>query len=373
MVETTEIDERDSPSTRAHAFNPNVHGARGLFSLGILVFHVANSGLPTFPLLAAGPLHFFLAAGEHCVELFFAISGFVIVGALQRARGPLQFLKGRAIRIFPVLWVSIIVLFIYDLAIRYFSLLPQYLLHDAILLSSNALALPGVFHLELIHPAAWSLSYEMCFYALCAVLWLQERYTGVRWAYTAIPAGLLLVIFYPRAGAIPIGALIAFNYGLPNMSDSKAFRRLARFPIIFLLIFLACWHGIQIMSGRPLANTTLVEWASDGRGILGIIGAVSLLIGMAAVVDGNSLILCPILRARAFQWLGTVSYSLYLWHPIVLGLVKRALKSAHIFNLAGEASQMVFLVVGAGLSFGIAHISQEYLEARAGRWLTHRR
>ena len=72
----------------SHAFNPYLHGARGLFALMIVVFHVVNSGLPTFGLVSHGWPLLAQRSLEFGVELFFGISGIVIFGALQRARGP---------------------------------------------------------------------------------------------------------------------------------------------------------------------------------------------------------------------------------------------------------------------------------------------
>ena len=40
--------------------NLNIHGARGLFSLMVFVFHVANSGLPTFAALTGSPIQEFV-------------------------------------------------------------------------------------------------------------------------------------------------------------------------------------------------------------------------------------------------------------------------------------------------------------------------
>ncbi|MHB8286435.1 MAG: hypothetical protein ACYDD1_17425, partial [Caulobacteraceae bacterium] len=73
------------------SFNPYLHGARGLFASMIVVFHVVNSRLPTYPALSHGWPLFMARSLEHGVELFFGISGIVIFGALERARSPLLF------------------------------------------------------------------------------------------------------------------------------------------------------------------------------------------------------------------------------------------------------------------------------------------
>ena len=107
------------PPRRTHEhFNPNVHGARGLFAFTIFVFHVVNSGLSTFAPLSTATGFFLTSISEYGVELFFCISGYVIAGTRRRARGPMEFLGDRAIRVYPVLWASILVIVALGMATR---------------------------------------------------------------------------------------------------------------------------------------------------------------------------------------------------------------------------------------------------------------
>ena len=73
---------------RREVFNRTVHGARGLFAGIVLLYHVVNSGLPTWPLLQSAPIEFAFRTTEYGVELFFCISGFVIVGTSATRQEP---------------------------------------------------------------------------------------------------------------------------------------------------------------------------------------------------------------------------------------------------------------------------------------------
>ncbi len=152
-------------------FNRHVHGARGLFSASIFVYHIVNSRLDTWPVLQTWIANFLLRTTEYGVELFFCISGFVIAGTLRRARSPGSFLQDRAIRIYPVLWVTVIVIFAVDIATGTREFGSAGLTKLLLLVPANLAALPGVLPIPIIHPAAWSLSYEMTFYAGCAAGW----------------------------------------------------------------------------------------------------------------------------------------------------------------------------------------------------------
>src|SRR5690606_35968119 len=95
--------------TAAKKLNANVHGARGLFAAAVFVFHVVNSGLPTFPWFTGSWLEtYFFESLKFGVELFFGISGYVIVGALARAPSLKAFAWDRVTRIYPVLWASLL-------------------------------------------------------------------------------------------------------------------------------------------------------------------------------------------------------------------------------------------------------------------------
>ena len=149
----------------------------------VFVFHVVNSGLATFAPLSTPIGVFLTSVSEYGVELFFCISGYVIAGTLRRALNPAVFIQDRAIRIFPVLWASVLVIVAAGLATRTHGFENEAwnrLLADVPI---NLLALPGVLPIDNIHPAAWSLSYEMAF--TCSALFagvcagaLARRPTG---------------------------------------------------------------------------------------------------------------------------------------------------------------------------------------------------
>src|SRR4051812_30356131 len=92
------------PWTRRHE---GVHALRGACVLAVFAYHVLNSRLPPSP---AGEIDAVLRwLGEslrYGVEVFFMISGYVIVQSLRRHATVGAFLRDRALRIFP-LWLPI--------------------------------------------------------------------------------------------------------------------------------------------------------------------------------------------------------------------------------------------------------------------------
>ena len=345
------------------ALNANVQGARGLFAFAVFVFHVVNSGLPTVSWLAGSRFEtYFLESFKFGVELFFGISGYVIVGALARAPSLRAFAWDRITRIYPVLWASLLVITALTFATgRWQPSFGDWLL--------NFTAPPPFIHVPQINPAAWSLGYEITFYALCAAAWwLRSR--GVRWWLAiAIAAGMLLVIFFPRAILMAAGVAIAAHH-----LDGPRWRWLGAFPFTSLVLFLVVWRAIEVHWGTPMlyvspALLPFGKWLTMMPAIVagGALGTMAL----KGIVDGRGPF-GAFLRTRAMLWLGTVSYSFYLWHPVVMAGAKQAMTKFGLTAQAGAASQLLFAAIAIGPALVISHFSQVYLEARLTRWLRRR-
>lgn len=360
-------------ASRPDFFNPHVHGARGLFALGVFLFHVVNSGFATFPALEAGPARFALGTLEYGVELFFCISGFVILGALRRAPGAGAFLRDRAIRIYPVLWASVLAMGALGALAgsREFGRLPPG--EILALLPANLLALPGILPIWAYHPAAWSLSYEMAFYALCALAWwLRPRLEQARAAALWSAVAAVMLVLYPRAVFFLAGILVAEGVvGRRRLPAGLGW--LARHPLPPLLVFLAAWGGVAALGGaQGLAEATLFDWLGDARLPLALLAFAAATLAFQAIVDGRGA-LGALLVTRPLLWLGTISYSFYLWHLPVMGAARRLMGLLGLAEAAGPWAQAVFLALSLPPALLVAAASQRLLEARLDDRLRGRR
>jgi len=366
LTEST-VASPEPPQPVYERFNRNVHGARGLFAFAVFIFHVVNSGLSTFPPLST-PLGFFLTStSEYGVELFFCISGYVIAGTLRRARSPAAFIEDRAIRVYPVLWASIFAIVGLGLATGTHGFGDERLSRLIVELPVNLLALPGVLPLDNIHPAAWSLSYEMTFYLFCAICWALRRRLGPAAYWLIVPFAAVLIVYYPRAAFLLAGMLVA--EGWPH---AAVFQRMARHPFPLILLFLLCWRTIRSLSlPDTIIATTMIDWSADWRLPLALLGFLSVALGFRGIVAGYGAS-GVFLRSRPLQYLGTISYSFYLWHPIVMSGIKTALLHAGIFQASGMWAQSVFLIVSLPPSLVVSHISYRVLERRSAAWMRRR-
>lgn len=350
----------------ALAFNPHVHGARGVFAMMIMLYHVLDSERPTYPWAQETPWREAALALPFGVELFFAISGFVILGALGRAPSLGAFLRDRVARIGPVLWASVLFMGAVGVALgrREFGEKSAEELWFG--LAASLLALPGVFPIWGFHAAAWSISYEFAFYLLCGgATWLIARWGSLRAALVWVPAALLLANFYPRALPFLAGVLVARGM-------VERFRPLARAPGLLLVGFMACWSVVAELGPDRhwLHTTTLLEWAGDARLPVGLLGMALLLLAFQGIVDGAGLF-GRLLVLRPMLFLGTISYSLYMWHGPVMGGVRHVVMPRLVEDQDGTLARALFPLVSLAVVIPVSVISHRMLEG-AGSALVRR-
>lgn len=352
----------------ADSFNPGIHGARGLFCLFVLVYHVWNSGLPRWPVPEL--LDQAMNSLRYGVELFFAISGFVIFVTMRPVlaghRSPLDFLFNRASRIFPVLWVTIAVFVPLALLAGQDGLTdhltPLWLFGAK--LAGNLLALGPVWPVPVFYGVAWTIGYEVAFYGLCFAYLAARAWLGRNLGLPVMAIGLLLIAFHPRAVFFIAGILVA-----QGVFSIGPLRRLAVWPLAWLVLFLTAWQGLA--AAQTPYFTTMFDWTLTGQWPLALVAFAALTLAMAGIARGEGWF-CRLLRSRPLQWAGTVSYSLYLWHLIVLGVVKTAMTMAGLTALAGGGAQILLLLIGLPASLLLAQISYRLLEQRLTGWLRRR-
>jgi len=160
---------------------------RFLASLAVVFHHFSLDGFAAdsmtimpYPLLASVSKYGYLG-----VELFFMISGFVIL--MTASSGSLKkFTISRLVRLYPAFWVCCTITFAITLAIgapEYSATLQQYLI--------NMTMLSEFFDVPPVDGVYWSLFVELRFYALVAILLIfgriqQAEFFIVFWLITAI-------------------------------------------------------------------------------------------------------------------------------------------------------------------------------------------
>lgn len=345
--------ENDIKGAYPRTLNRQIHGLRGFSALAVFVFHIYGMatlyGFWPSALDAASPI---FQAGRHGVEIFFAISGYLITASLIRHGDARAFLIDRAIRIYPVFLTIHLIVFALGPFIHYKWMAGIGPFDWTVAFVSNALFLPGIFDLPLAQLNAATLSYEAAFYLFSAGIFIMSRRLGRRAAIIALVLLLPPIFFvFQKMVFFPVGAAVYFIVSGRKTTLPAVFRALS-VPALLLCL------GIL----------TVAE--ETHRFYLVYPAALPAFVFFWSVVDGHCL-LSAFLRTRPLQYLGTVSYSFYLWAPAVTYPLK--ILVVRLFGISDSVGLFVFFgISGLFLSLAVADLSYRLLEDRAGK-LLHRR
>jgi peptidoglycan/LPS O-acetylase OafA/YrhL len=332
--------------------NRQIHGLRGFSALAVFVYHVYGMGtLWNFWPAVLNPVAPVFAAGKHGVEIFFIISGYLITGSLIRHASAAKFLIDRAIRIYPVFMTIQVIVFSLGPIIHYKWLAGISPPAWALAFVENGLFLPGIFDMPLAQLNAWSLSYEAAFYLLSALSFVLARRIG-RWPVIAALALLAAAV----VGFMPFYARAVFF--LPGVATYFLSRRAP--------LNLPAW--VRVLSGPMLLTTLAVLTVSETVEGLVYLAAIPGFAFFLSVVEGRCL-LSAMLRTRFLQYLGTISYSFYLWSPVVTYPMKLVIERYLHGRLDDMANVALFATIGFTASVAVAHMSYRVLEDGAGRRL----
>ncbi len=221
---------------------------RFLAALAVVIFHYAFRGfaadamsLMPYPLLAPIAKYGYLG-----VELFFMISGFVIL--MTAANGNLtSFLVSRLVRLYPAFWACCTLTFTLTLIMggpRFTAFFTQYLI--------NMTMLNGFFGVPSIDGAYWSLFVEMQFYAMVAVMLATKSVARAeQWLWLWLVASIALEI-------VPIGKLrylLIVEHSAFFIAGASYFLIWSKGKSLFRLIIIASSLLLAIyQSGQGLAE-----------------------------------------------------------------------------------------------------------------------
>jgi len=356
-------------SLSAPARLPTLDGLRAIAIL-LVVPHNLN-----LMITAGGLAHVFIAAlyrGWIGVQLFFVLSGFLITGILLDARDAPDYYRSffvrRVLRIFPLYYATLLVLFV---LLPAFGLLPPSFKRDPMF----ELSLWAYFSnwYEAFHPGEasvshfWSLAVEEQFYLLWPFVihrrsaeWVMRLCFAIALAALALRVAMLLTgtpgvytFLATRMDALALGGAAAAAFRVPSAA-SWALNH-PRFLLGAGLF--ALFAGGLISRGYYTDGITL----SVGFTFLAV--AFALLVAAGAAAD----------RLGAGGWLGALrwsflrrvakySYAMYVLSVPLHFLVGKPVLSALGLDPGSVVVGFTYIVVGTALSFLAAAASFHVLE-----------
>ena len=316
----------------------NVQLLRGIAAAMVVLFH-AVPWLPFDP--AAPPLiqRIFHLWGKSGVDLFFVISGFVIMYSQSRAQRPFgAFLRDRALRILPLYWLLTAAFMALLLA------LPNSFTGQPPLTAERVLLSFGMVNWLLLREwpvlfVGWTLEYEALFYLLFALASLILPLRRVAWVLGPVLALMAAMGWVEDMVLEFVAGMLIARLRISRGHLPHAGLVLALGVILFLLPIL----------GTPVAPRCLY------------LGIPSVMIVLGAVF-------LPQVRSRIGDYFGAASYSIYLGQVFALPAAYRVVQV--LMPDAGYDPKV--LAMGA-ISIALGCLLYSVIEQPMTRWLRARR
>jgi peptidoglycan/LPS O-acetylase OafA/YrhL len=297
-----------------------VEAMRGVAALSVVCGHAVSMRPDVVgPGLAEGALTI-LASG---VDIYFVISGFIIATTAAAQRDPLNFAFRRAVRIYPVYWLVLLAAFVSS---SWIALSPE---------ERPALDFGLIF--AWTYPnwylvPAWSIAFEMHFYAAVAAMLaiapnrlFELLFAGLGLVVVAIVLRLQLGI-YSHPLVLEFGA----GVGIAYLQRNGGLRFSRRIPAVSACLFALGWYWIFVHgSADP-------QFARVGT--YGLAAGLLIYAVVSAEIEGQSF--SPIL-----QWLGQISYSLYIVHYLVMKWIAN-FTGLWLLSTAGTIIASILLAIG---------------------------
>ncbi len=291
-----------------------IAGLDGLRAVAVLLV-MADHLITTMGYGSPNGANAFVAAGYGGVCVFFVISGFLITSLLlreRRASGRIDvgnFYMRRVLRIFPVFYGYILVLVLAR---------STGLLHFAWI----ALVAPATFSRDFwghswVTAHFWSLSVEEQYYLFWpAMLSYLGESGALKVASTMLLAGPAIYVVVWHLGAPPLANWIVPEQFIAAGCVLALFGDRLRARVLYRAL-LTGW-GVAFTGLLAGALILLAKGAGSTGGDLDIVALAAAACALLPFLDGCMVLSLRggLLNWKALVWVGTLSYSLYVWQQL---------------------------------------------------------
>jgi len=353
-------------------------GVRGIAILSVLLFHFVANTIPTNGFERA--VNHVLNYGSLGVDLFFALSGFLITGILFDARAEADYFKNfymrRVLRIFPLYYAVLVVVFFVLPLVPALAGSEIVSLRDrqawAWLYAVNVyVSIHGDWVLgHLTH--FWSLAVEEHFYFVWpfVVYWLADRPKRLMQAALGLAAasfvarlvaslagvnGVALTALTPfQLDALCLGGFFAVFLRQPG--GEAAVRRFLRPAVLATLAATLVVYALNTL--LPDARVVTLPLRA---GLLRLLLVGVLLWALTTAPESRA---SAVFRAPSLAFLGKYAYGLYVYHHFISHFFVTHRTEFLLAPWLGSHTLAVFVqaTVGIAATVALAFVSYEYFE-----------
>lgn len=336
-----------------------IDALRGIAALMVVVFHFSKAKTDSI----------FLRFGVTGVDLFFIISGFVILMTLEKTRHWKDFVISRLSRLYPTYWACVTLTAIIVIT-KFFLQEPFSKL--AFVYGANLTMFQQYFHVADLDAPYWTMLVEMIFYVFMLLIFITKQLKNIE----ILGAVILLPIF--------VYSTDWFRNAHTNTFETMSFYipLVNHFPLFFtgILFYKIKFNGGSLARYSLLLLSFLVQlflFNDGGRSyvFISFLPYVIMLIIYYAVfslyVRGH----LGFIKTKLLLFLGSISFSLYLFHEVFgTEVVIPQLIEIFGFNYWVAASLAVFVVIGTAYLISIlvewpamTYIRQKFIKSKEAK------
>lgn len=308
-------------------------GIRGIASLWVLAFHVAE----LTHLRLTGIPHALVSRGYLGVDIFFALSGFVLChsnrdGHLSSLSSISLFYSRRAIRIFPPHLVAMLLVVAAVCFVPGFKALRADDFYSWSTLPANILLIQTwTIHSAGWNGPAWSLSAELLGYIIFPVIFYFVRRLSKNLSILLLTiwlvAGVAMFVYLGGDQLAKAGMTGTLRMAISLTAGMIAYNVRSRFPKALIIMAAAAFvtaMAVPTLQALTLICTPLV---------------------MIALISSGDGSLARLLASRPIYWLGTVSFSLYIvqWATIGISVAILPHGTAQVVGALASTIAMTYL------------------------------
>jgi peptidoglycan/LPS O-acetylase OafA/YrhL len=345
-------------------------GLRGLAACWVMLGHY---GLDRWP--ASDLVRRLGARSYFAVDIFMILSGFVLAMVYEKNFTPrltgkayAMFLYHRLARIYPIYGLTTALC----LALAWLASGFTWCDTCAMDIGANVLMVQGwAWPADSLNGPAWSLSVEWLLNLAFPVFVLLMLRTPIRLA------GLLAVVTF--AGLAGLTLLL----GPPSPDDP--YGAISWFTPPNSLVRCAATFALGVYCWRLRSDAGGVAWLGGTPAMLAIVTGVAVILFRPSLDLPFVLLACGLVLGCSFErswvarclaspvphWLGLISYSLYMWHMVLLPVRAMALRLLIGASEPGSLAipDALSAVVCVIIALGISALSFTWFERPAQRWL----
>lgn len=323
-----------------------VQALRAVAVLLVAIYHAGSIVFPEHKYFDTRPFGHWPDMGHAGVDLFFVISGFVITLAHYHDLGTparaARFVRKRVVRIYPTYLVALAIMLVSSIELHaaHVDVTPTNVI-------DNALLVPDTWQHEIV-PVAWTLRFEVLFYALFLLCIVERRlFLPIMIGLATLPIAGYCLAGFDNHSIVLLNAQLA-QFALGVFIGRLYARQRLRHPLavasLGAVLFIAAY-------GRGIVLGNAAGWGLVSVLLLGL--ASSLVVYGLACAEQSGRISAP----PSLVWLGDASYSIYLVHLPALSLLAKAWTSAGLRNAVSGTLMLplfVALATAAGCLFHVA-------------------